>query len=57
MESQLVKGHTNVDTTINPGQTERVTSFQNLQKTSLEPAAFSLVRCRRSNGYQSKRYC
>ena len=37
------KGHTNVDTTINPGQTERVTSFQNLQKTSLEPAAFSIV--------------
>ncbi len=37
------KGHTNVDTTINPGQTEQVTSFQNLQKTSLEPAAFSIV--------------
>ena len=37
------KGHSNVDITINPGQTKEITSFQNIQKSSLSPAVYSIV--------------
>ena len=37
------KGHSNVDITINPGQTKQITSFQNIQKSSLSPAVYSIV--------------
>lgn len=37
------RGHSNINTTINPGQTEKIISFQNIRKNSLEPAAFSII--------------
>ena len=37
------KDHSNVDMTINPGETKEITSFQNLQKNSLSPAVYSIV--------------
>ena len=37
------EGKTFVDVTINPGQTEQITSFQNLQKNSIEPAVLSII--------------
>jgi len=36
-------GNANLDITINPGETKEIVSFQNLQKSSLEPAFYSIV--------------
>lgn len=37
------KGHSNVNITISPGQTKEITSFQNIKKSSLSPAVYSIV--------------
>ena len=36
-------GHTNLDITINPGETKEIVSFQNIQKSSLAPTIYSIV--------------
>jgi len=37
------KGHSNVDATINPGQSKQIYSLQNFQKNSLSPAIYSII--------------
>jgi len=37
------KGHSDVNVTINPGQTKEIISFQNIRKSSLAPAIGSIV--------------
>jgi len=37
------KGHSNTNITINPGQTKEIISFQNIKKSSLSPAVYSIV--------------
>ena len=37
------QGYSDVDITINPGQTKEFTSFQNILKSSLSPAVFSII--------------
>lgn len=36
-------GNANLDVTINPGETKEIVSFQNLQKSSLSPAVYSII--------------
>lgn len=36
-------GTTNLDITINPGETKEIVSFQNIQKSSLAPTVYSIV--------------
>ena len=36
-------GNSNLDITINPGETKEIVSFQNLQKSSLSPAVYSII--------------
>lgn len=36
-------GNTNLDITINPGETKEIISFQNFQKSSLSPAVYSII--------------
>ncbi len=37
------RGHSDVNITINPGQTQQITTFQNIKKDSLSPAVYSIV--------------
>jgi len=37
------RGNSNVDITINPGQTKEITSFQNIKKSSLYDAGYSII--------------
>ena len=42
-EISIGKGYSDVEITLNPGQTKEITSFQNIQKSSLSPAVASIV--------------
>ena len=42
-EIPIGNGNSNLDITIDPGQTKEITSFQNIQKTSLSPVVNSIV--------------
>ena len=37
------RGYSDVEVTINPGQTKEIISFQNIKKSSLSPAVYSIV--------------
>ena len=42
-EIPIGNGNSNLDITIDPGQTKEITSFQNIQRTSLSPVVNSII--------------